>query len=353
MTTPSPRILGFSALPLATALLVAPLFVATPTNAGANWLEVRRGGAVRILDAARRAGTPQSWGATYTARVRDKRHAALTNVTIAVARRQLPAAKGKPAVFETTVVIRGLKGGLAGIATSGDTAHVRLPGAAKAVPATGKELFTRLPGLRSPLALFAVLELSHLFDVKLAVTTALDLLGSKGFRWSRDGDLPVWLDPSESALLVRPGREVQIGGVIGRVAVPVLRAFEIDRVVYAFEIDLPRVAPKRSKQLKFQPFSRFPGAERDLAVVVPDTIAAEWAVETAAKAARKAAKDAFRGAAVFDVYRGPGVPPGARSIALRLRFRSNDRTLEDRAVDSAMAQVEKQLTSRDGVVLRG
>ncbi len=167
MTTPSPRILGFSALPLATALLVAPLFVATPTNAGANWLEVRRGGAVRILDAARRAGTPQSWGATYTARVRDKRHAALTNVTIAVARRQLPAAKGKPAVFETTVVIRGLKGGLAGIATSGDTAHVRLPGAAKAVPATGKELFTRLPGLRSPLALFAVLELSHLFDVKL------------------------------------------------------------------------------------------------------------------------------------------------------------------------------------------
>ena len=192
-----------------------------------------------------------------------------------------------------------------------------------------------------------------LFDVKLAVTTALDLLGSKGFRWSRDGDLPVWLDPSESALLVRPGREVQIGGVIGRVAVPVLRAFEIDRVVYAFEIDLPRVAPKRSKQLKFQPFSRFPGAERDLAVVVPDTIAAEWAVETAAKAARKAAKDAFRGAAVFDVYRGPGVPPGARSIALRLRFRSNDRTLEDRAVDSAMAQVEKQLTSRDGVVLRG
>ena len=192
-----------------------------------------------------------------------------------------------------------------------------------------------------------------LFDAKLAVTTALAHLGSKGFRWSTDGDLPSWLDPSESALLVRPGRDVEVGGVLGRVAVPVLRAFDIDRVVYVFELDLDRVAPKKSPPLQFQPLSKFPGAERDLAIVVPDEIPAEWAMETAEKAARKSAKDSFRGVAVFDVYRGAGVPAGARSIALRFKFRSFERTLEDKAVDSAMAAVEKQLTSRDGVVLRG
>ena len=192
-----------------------------------------------------------------------------------------------------------------------------------------------------------------LYDVKLAVTRLLDVLGSKGFRWSAEGPSTPWLDPTETAFLVRPGREVQVGGVIGRVAVPVLRAFDIDRVVYAFELDLPRLAPKKSKALTFQPYSRFPGAERDLAVVVPDSIDADWAIETAGKAAKKIAKDSFQGVTVFDVYRGAGIADGARSLALRFQFRSLERTLEDRAVDAAMAAAEKQLTSRDGVVLRG
>ncbi len=192
-----------------------------------------------------------------------------------------------------------------------------------------------------------------LFDAKAAVAAALDHLESKGFRWSQDGDLPPWLQASESALLLRPGREVQVGGVIGRVAVPVLRAFDIDRVVYAFELDLAAVAPKKTRPLTFQPLSRFPGAERDLAVVVPDGIPAEWALDAADKAARKSAKGSFQGVTVFDVYRGAGVPDGSRSLALRFRFRSLEQTLEDKAVDFAMAEVEKQLTSRDGVVLRG
>ena len=192
-----------------------------------------------------------------------------------------------------------------------------------------------------------------LFDAKAAVDRALEVLGARGFRWSAQGEVPSWLDAAETGLLVRPGRQVQVGAVLGRVAVPVLRAFDIDRVVYTFEVDLDMVAPKKTKPTAFQPFSRFPGAERDLAVVLPDELSAEWALETASKAARKSAKGSFEGVAVFDVYRGAGIPAGARSLALRFRFRSLERTLEDKAVDAAMAQVEKQLTSRDGVVLRG
>ncbi len=154
-------------------------------------------------------------------------------------------------------------------------------------------------------------------------------------------------------MLVRPGREVQVAGWVGRIAVPVLRAFDLVRVVYAFEIDVDSVAPKKSRRASFVAPTRYPGLQRDLAIVVPDGTPSEWATETAARAAVKASKGSFQGAEVFDVYRGPGIPAGHRSLALRLRFRAPERTLQDAEVDAAMAQVEKQLLARDGVTLRG
>jgi phenylalanyl-tRNA synthetase beta chain len=191
------------------------------------------------------------------------------------------------------------------------------------------------------------------FDARGAADEVLRTLDSKGFRWSAEGDLPPFLDAREAAMLVRPGREVQVAGWVGRIAVPVLRAFDLVRVVYAFEIDVDSVAPKKSRRASFVAPTRYPGLQRDLAIVVPDGTPSEWATETAARAAVKASKGSFQGAEVFDVYRGPGIPAGHRSLALRLRFRAPERTLQDAEVDAAMAQVEKQLLARDGVTLRG
>ena len=191
------------------------------------------------------------------------------------------------------------------------------------------------------------------FDAKGVADEVLQTLQSKGFFWSADGDLPPWLDSREAALLLRPGREVQVAGWVGRIAVPALRAFDLDRVVYAFELDVDTITPRKSKPTSFVAPSRYPGLQRDLAVVVPDSLTAKWATDTAGKAASKASKGSFQGAEVFDVYRGKGIPDGHRSLALRLRFRAADRTLQDSEVDNAMAQVEKQLLARDGVTLRG
>lgn len=191
------------------------------------------------------------------------------------------------------------------------------------------------------------------FDVRGAADSVLSALSSRGFRWSAEATLPPFLDAREAAVLVRPGRDVQVAGWAGRIAVPALRAFDLDRVVYAFELDIDMVAPKKTKASTFVTPSRYPGLQRDLAIVVPDATSAEWATETASKAAAKASKGSFQSAEVFDVYRGTNIPTGHRSIALRLRFRALGRTLQDGEVDAAMAQVEKQLLSRDGVTLRG
>lgn len=55
---------------------------------------------------------------------------------------------------------------------------------------------------------------------------------------------------------------------------------------------------------------------------------------------------------MVDEYRGTGVPDGARSVAIRLTFRSPDRTLRDVEVDQAIERVRNALERNLGIVLR-
>ena len=62
-------------------------------------------------------------------------------------------------------------------------------------------------------------------------------------------------------------------------------------------------------------------------------------VERAARQAA-AASFTFEGASVFDVYRGPGLPDGHKSLAFNLVFRGKDRTLTDDEVNAAFQRLQ-------------
>lgn len=207
-----------------------------------------------------------------------------------------------------------------------------------------------LVGRRSPPGWSGDAERIDLFDVRGCVEAIERAVHWKGWEW-RSSDLPPFLDQREGAVL-HASQGQATAGWFGRLAAPVLRAHEIDSVVFAFEIDLDALAPRKPVVPAFQPFSRFPMVQRDLAFVAPDEVTAGALLDAAARAARKGSKDAFLGVHVFDVYRGKGIPEGRRSLALRFRFRAPDRTLEDREVDGAMAQVQSRLAQQFGVELR-
>jgi len=193
-------------------------------------------------------------------------------------------------------------------------------------------------------------ELLDFSSVKACAETVVNTLASGGWKWSSE-DCPAFLDPRESAVLAGAGGRGAAGWV-GRIAVPVLRAFDLDTVAWAFELDIDKLAPKREQVPSFKAFSRFPGATRDLAFVVPHGVPSGELLERATRTAKKGLKDAFLGAHIFDVYDGEGLPDGTRSVALRFSFRALDRTLEDKAVDGVMNKVEQQLSQTEGVVLR-
>ncbi|HCP45212.1 MAG TPA: phenylalanine--tRNA ligase subunit beta [Deltaproteobacteria bacterium] len=207
-----------------------------------------------------------------------------------------------------------------------------------------------LLGRRSPPGWKGEPQSVDFFDLKACVEALEHLLGWQGYEW-RPQELPQFLDPREAAVLEGRGRQPRAGWM-GRIRAGVLQAFELDTVAYGFELDIEALSPKRAKAPRYTPVSRYPRVERDMAFVVSDEHSASWVLEQAARVAKKGPKDSFQGVTIFDVYRGENIAAGSRSLALRFQFRAPDRTLEDKAVDAVMTQVESKLCGQEGITLR-
>lgn len=264
---------------------------------------------------------------------------------LATTARNLSMGAADVRLFEVRKTFLMREGGFGPILNGGDGRPSDKPPAIESRALAGV-----LVGRRAPEGWATADESVDLFDVTACVEAAEAVVGWKGFVWS-DENIPPFLDPREARVLTarRDGRVV---GWVGRLAVPVLRAFDLGVRAYAFELDLGVLVPKNVEARQFKPFSRFPGVERDLALVAPDSIPASDLLSTASRVAKKALGESFRGAQVFDVYRGEGIPAGSRSVAIRLVFRALDRTLEDKAIDKAMASVTRKLTEAHDVAVR-
>ncbi len=93
---------------------------------------------------------------------------------------------------------------------------------------------------------------------------------------------------------------------------------------------------------------RYPEVERDLAVVVPEDLPAARVAETV----REAAGPLLETLELFDVYVGPPIPPGRRSLAYRLRLRAPDRTLVAGEAEEILDRVRIAVRALAGVELR-
>jgi phenylalanyl-tRNA synthetase beta chain len=92
-----------------------------------------------------------------------------------------------------------------------------------------------------------------------------------------------------------------------------------------------------------RPVGRYPTVLYDVAVVVDlRTPAAE--VEGALR--RAVPEGLLRGVRLFDVYEGPNIPEGKRSLAFSLVFGSFDRTLGTADVDGLRGKVVKAIEGK-------
>jgi phenylalanyl-tRNA synthetase beta chain len=144
-----------------------------------------------------------------------------------------------------------------------------------------------------------------------------------------------------AAVLAADGREL---GWIGELHPAVVRAWDLDGPVGAFEIDFGTVAQLAPQAHSYSDVTTFPGVLQDIAVVVPEEVSAAE-VEAAVRAG---GGDLLDRLAIFDLYRGEQVGEGNKSLALRLEFRARDRTLTDEEVAERRAAIEGELAGIGG-----
>ncbi|RPI25095.1 MAG: phenylalanine--tRNA ligase subunit beta, partial [Actinobacteria bacterium] len=137
-------------------------------------------------------------------------------------------------------------------------------------------------------------------------------------------------------------------GVVGEVHPDVAAAFGMSGRVIAGEIDLDPILVQR-EAWKFVPPSTYPPAIFDLAWAVPEDVSAA-AVLAAVDAAGGELLEERR---VFDVFQGGSLPPGTKSIAIRITMRAPDRTLGDEEVAPVRRRIAEAVAAEAGGVLRG
>jgi phenylalanyl-tRNA synthetase beta chain len=138
----------------------------------------------------------------------------------------------------------------------------------------------------------------------------------------------------------------------GLMNLAMVRSLGIDgQVVAGLFAILPEKFAAKSGPRRYQDFSHYPPALRDIALVVDAATPAEDVRRRLAQAARAAAGGLFavERVAVFDVYQGQGLPEGKKSLAFSLVFRAADRTLTDNEVTTTFAKIQQEIAA-DGTI---
>jgi phenylalanyl-tRNA synthetase beta chain len=201
-----------------------------------------------------------------------------------------------------------------------------------------------LTGLRAPRAWYAPRARADVFDAKGAVEGLVEALG-RGEIGIEPGSAP-YLEEGRAATVVVQGTPV---GVAGELHPEVQKAFDLPTPIFVAEVSLDAVEALPDRVIQYHPLARFPGVQRDLAVVVSlDVPAAE--VTRAIEGIRP---PWLKRVALFDVYEGAQVGSGRKSLAYSLLYQADDRTLTDAEVNRAHAEVVERLRAELGAEVRG
>jgi len=139
-------------------------------------------------------------------------------------------------------------------------------------------------------------------------------------------------------------------GRMGELAPALVGRAGLGRPAWAAILDLSVLSQASPPSRRYRDVPRFPASKRDLAVMVRPGTTHETLVESI----RAAGGPLLQEVRLFDVYEfRDGDHRGQKSMAFALEFRSLERTLTDREVESAIAAIVEALASKHGAEVRG
>lgn len=160
--------------------------------------------------------------------------------------------------------------------------------------------------------------------------------------------------PQTEQPVFHPGRGAQILwqdriiGEIGELHPDVNENYNFRQRVYLAYIDLELIIGTAKREILFQPMPKYPNVVRDMAVLVPDKIHSQ-VIEQLIKTV---GGDLVAGYELFDVYRGPQIADGLKSLAYEVTYQAQERTLTDGEVNELHEQIKEAIKLQLGADFR-
>jgi phenylalanyl-tRNA synthetase beta chain len=186
------------------------------------------------------------------------------------------------------------------------------------------------------------------YALKGVVETLLSGLGLEGTFES--GEHPA-LHPGRCAQVsvALPTGDSNVVGAMGELHPSVRDAFGLpEQPVCALEFDLDELLAAWGAARSMVAISVHPPVYEDLAVVVDENVPAVRVRDLIAQTGASL----VRSVVLFDVYRGEQVGAGRKSLAYRLTYQADDRTLTDREVAKLRGKIVRRLERELNAMLR-
>ena len=182
------------------------------------------------------------------------------------------------------------------------------------------------------------------FTMKGEIDALLALLNVKPAEYVANRENPSY-HPGRCADILIDGK---LAGTIGQIHPLVAETYGIGGEVYVADLDFTTIEASLAEERVFHSLPRFPAVTRDLALVCDEALT----VGELERCISNAAGKLLRKINLFDIYRGPGIAPGKKSVAFSLELRADDRTLTDEDSTGVVEKVLTALKEEKNVTLR-
>ncbi|MGN0983833.1 MAG: phenylalanine--tRNA ligase subunit beta, partial [Gemmiger sp.] len=207
---------------------------------------------------------------------------------------------------------------------------------------------TELPEERMHLGFAAFGAKEDFFAVKGAVEALGESFGLS-LEVERAPDVP-WLHPGIAAYILCEGERI---GVFGKLANDVTAELKLpkdsraNQKIFLGEIDYPSLMAHVEANFKYQPILEFPAVQRDLALVVDESMTCGAIIHEMQRACASLGR-----VELFDVYRGEKLGAGKKSMAFSLFFEPKDKPLDAADIDRFIKKILGNLRFKLGIEIR-
>jgi phenylalanyl-tRNA synthetase beta chain len=185
------------------------------------------------------------------------------------------------------------------------------------------------------------------FDIKEDLLEVLEVSGIARDKCQVVRGAPSWYHPSRSAAVMQ-GPKATLA-VFGQVHPKVLKEFDLEEEVFAFEVYLSNLPTLKEKALKKAvELSPYQAVERDFAFIFDGSVEAQEIIKTVVKVDQSLIKKVE----IFDVYEGKGIPEGKKSIAFSVKIEPQKATLTEDEITTLSQKIIETVKATTGGELR-